>query len=159
MNKCKTCGNEIDDFPSRKRIYCSKKCSIKRLFGNRFSVGRKHTKEELGKMRQKMLGRHSNEKNPMWKGDKVKYQALHQWVARHLGTPQRCDGKNCSGQSKRYHWANKSGKYKRDFSDWIRLCISCHLTMDWNRPEKMWLKKLRKEQMLGNKHAIKKNNT
>ena len=151
LRKCKTCNKEIVDFPSRKRLYCSQKCSIKRLFGNKYSFGRKHTEEELVKMRKTFKGKRLNEDNPNWKGNKVKYQALHGWVRRHLGTPQKCSAKNCSGKSKRYDWANKSGKYKRNLRDWIRLCASCHLKMDWSRPEKKWLRQLRSKQMLGNK--------
>src|SRR6185312_1937249 len=28
------------------------------------------------------------------------------------------------------HWANISGKYKRDLSDWIALCTLCHTAFD-----------------------------
>ena len=124
LRKCKMCGKEFSVFPSAKGFYCSWQCLWKA------SAKRKHTKQELEKMRMTMLGKHRNEKNPMWKGKSVGYMGLHNWVRRHLGTPQRCDGKNCSGQSKRYHWANKSGKYKRTLKDWIRLCVRCHSKYD-----------------------------
>ena len=31
---------------------------------------------------------------------------------------------------KRYHWANISGEYKRDLTDYKRLCVSCHRYFD-----------------------------
>lgn len=31
---------------------------------------------------------------------------------------------------KKYEWANKSGRYLRDLTDWIRLCTSCHRLHD-----------------------------
>jgi hypothetical protein len=69
--------------------------------------------------------------NSRWKGDNVGYRALHNWVARHLGKPQRCD--HCGNNQQRhrqYHWANKSKKYKRELVDWLRLCASCHKKFD-----------------------------
>ncbi len=64
-----------------------------------------------------------------WKGDDVGYSALHDWVARQLGKPRECE--HCKSKTKKvYHWANKSGDYKRDINDWIRLCVSCHSKYD-----------------------------
>lgn len=64
-----------------------------------------------------------------WKGDAVGYSGLHAWVRRELGTPSRCE--NCgTTEAKQFEWANKSGEYKRDLTDWIRLCTLCHRRMD-----------------------------
>lgn len=73
----------------------------------------------------------SDENHHNWKGDDVGYLGLHKWVYRKLGQPNKCgycgkDGLN----AQRIHWANKSGKYKRDISDWIRLCRKCHAEYD-----------------------------
>ena len=62
------------------------------------------------------------------------YVAVHQWVARKLGRPRNCD--NCGKKDLRqrqYHWANKSGYYKRDVGDWMRLCVKCHKRKDLER--------------------------
>lgn len=60
-----------------------------------------------------------------WKGSKVGYGALHDWVVRKLGKPRKCE--NCKTiKAKKYEWANKSGRYLRKLSDWVRLCNSCH---------------------------------
>lgn len=84
------------------------------------------------------------EKNPHWKGDRVGYGALHTWVERSLGKPQKCENPKCKyprlgdkgkllKAPKAYDWANISGKYRRDLSDWIRLCRSCHMIMDLSK--------------------------
>lgn len=79
----------------------------------------------LGKKRPNVSG--SNNKN--WKGDKVGYTALHDWVRRNLGRPMVCS--ECgTTTSKRYEWANISKRYFRDITDWKRLCSKCHLALD-----------------------------
>ena len=69
------------------------------------------------------------ETNPSWKGDDVGYGGLHMWVSSQLGTPSLCE--HCqSTTAKHYDWANKSQTYKRDLSDWLRLCRKCHKKYD-----------------------------
>jgi hypothetical protein len=65
--------------------------------------------------------------HPMFKGDNVGYYALHCWVKYYLGKPKHCSN-NRNHLSKRYVWANISGEYRRDLSDWHSLCNSCNLT-------------------------------
>ena len=67
------------------------------------------------------------ELSPRWKGNKVGYNALHTWINSRLGKPKICS--NCgTTKAKQYHWANISNKYKREFTDWKRLCTSCHFS-------------------------------
>ncbi len=64
-----------------------------------------------------------------WKGDKVGYQGVHQWVTRVLGKPNYCE--HCKSTKKGYYeWSNISNKYKRDVTDWQRLCARCHYDFD-----------------------------
>lgn len=71
------------------------------------------------------------ERHHNWKGDKVGYKELHAWVARWLGKPSKCEFCKKDGfKGKSIDWANKSGKYLRDLSDWIRLCKPCHKMYD-----------------------------
>lgn len=66
-----------------------------------------------------------------WKGNKVGYWGLHKWVEKHLGKPHFCE--HCGKRNlkhRQYNWANKSKKYKRVLSDWLRLCIKCHKAFD-----------------------------
>jgi len=97
--------------------------------------GRVMPEETKEKLRQSNLK--SGRKPPIqkgkdchnWKGDKVGYSALHDWVYRQLGSQQKCE--HCLTIKKRtYHWANKSGKYLRKKNDWIRLCVPCHRKYD-----------------------------
>jgi len=67
------------------------------------------------------------EKNPMWKGDKVQYDALHEWMRNHLPKKILCE---ICKMKPPYDIANISGKYLRDFSDWQRVCRTCHMISD-----------------------------
>lgn len=58
-------------------------------------------------------------------GRNSEYRTLHLWVERKLGKPQKCT-MCCTSAKRRYHWANISGQYKKDLSDWRRLCVPCH---------------------------------
>ena len=67
-----------------------------------------------------------------WKGDKVQYGALHTWVRRRLGKPNYCA--YCeSTTAKKYEWCNISKTYRRELSDWVRLCTSCHRLYDYGK--------------------------
>lgn len=73
----------------------------------------------------------SGEKHYEWKGDNVGYRGLHRWVDKNLGKPAKCE--NCGVIKKglrQMHWANKSKEYKRELSDWVRLCVKCHWALD-----------------------------
>ena len=83
---------------------------------------------EAAKGNTKLQGRFDENANG-WKGDKVKIRGLHQWVERHLGVLNKCE--YCeSTTAKRYDWANKSRRYLRELSDWVRLCRKCHIAYD-----------------------------
>lgn len=92
-----------------------------------------------GKVRDDMR----EEKHFAWKGDNVGRTALHDWVKSRLGSPSKCE--HCSSTTaKRFEWANKSHKYKRELTDWLRLCTKCHY--DYDKP---WIKawKVRRERL------------
>ena len=57
------------------------------------------------------------------------YVSVHMWVAYHYGKANHCEN-NPSHKSKRFEWANLSGEYKREISDWKQLCIKCHRKLD-----------------------------
>lgn len=57
------------------------------------------------------------------------YRKIHYWAETRLGKPMKCH--KCGNiDRKRYHWANISGKYKKEITDWIRVCVKCHCKMD-----------------------------
>lgn len=113
-----------------------------------------HTSEAKEKMRIAKLGKHLSpatefkkgqknpyeekrlanlargERSPRWNPNPT-YSGIHQWVYKTLGKPMTCT--ECgvtSDNPKKIHWANLSGQYKRDISDWKRLCARCHFKMD-----------------------------
>lgn len=59
------------------------------------------------------------------------YSGLHTWIRNAFGTASKCE--RCTVPAKIYDWANVSGDYRRDRSDWIELCRSCHRKMDMDK--------------------------
>lgn len=138
---CKTCKKDFLYRPSdgKKGMFCSRDCykihqkvlgkDNKGVFQTGKSIwnGRRHTEESKKKMSEARIGRFGMENHPAWAGNKVKYRALHTWVEKMLGKPDKCEDcgkKNLSGRA--IHWANKSRLYQRVTTDWIRLCVKCH---------------------------------
>lgn len=61
------------------------------------------------------------------------YRRLHVWIEKQLGKPSICSKCGIEATGRQIHWANVSGKYKGDISDWIRLCARCHYNFDAKR--------------------------
>ena len=72
-------------------------------------------------------------KHGLWKGKKVEYTALHAWVRRNWGKADKCENFACSKKTRRFEWANKNHKYKRNLEDWIQLCPQCHKFYDMGK--------------------------
>lgn len=67
--------------------------------------------------------------NNNWRGDDVGYQGVHIWMRKTYGQPEFCE--HCkTSEHRMYHWANISREYKRERSDWLRLCVPCHHRYD-----------------------------
>lgn len=62
------------------------------------------------------------------------YSGLHTWIRNTFGTANKCE--RCTVPAKVYDWANVSGDYCRDRSDWIELCRSCHRKMDMDEEKR-----------------------
>lgn len=139
LNKCKSC-TKIDNKTSNGIhkmicVICSKNFNttaseIKRGGGN--CCSRKCWYIKLNRDIPR------GEKSWAWKGNNVGKAALHNWVEKQLGKPRKCE--HCGTvEAKQFDWANKSQKYKRDISDWMRLCRSCHAKYDYPTRHKKWL--------------------
>jgi len=98
-------------------------------------------------------GENLGENHSHWKADNVGYVSLHGWIRRHFGHANKCENPSCKYprldaggkmmiKPKAYHWANKTGKYLRDISDWWMLCSSCHRKDKVYTP-KDWLNRLK----------------
>lgn len=113
--KCLECKLSFEKFISKSELnkgkgkFCSRICFHK-SYTRRFMIG---------------------SKNPKWKGNKVTYSGIHEWIRRKLGKPSTCwDCGKTDLKNHHIQWANISGKYKRDLNDWIRLCVPCHRKLD-----------------------------
>lgn len=86
---------------------------------------------QRAKIAASKLGKSVNadEKNGTWVGDRISYSGLHGWIARKLGRPKYCAFCQTT-EAKMFDWANVSKAYKRDLSDWVRLCRKCHIAYD-----------------------------
>lgn len=136
---CKTCGKKVISHNSQIRKYCSKTCYGKQIMGDNNQAKKKVNRDKisyskLGK-KNSMFGKLGQD-SPNWKGDNASYNAKHSWIRRIFGNPKMCE--ECGLDNlvgRQINWANKSGKYLRNISDWKRLCIRCHRLFD-----KHWLK-------------------
>lgn len=62
---------------------------------------------------------------------KQEYNTIHKWVQYNFKKTGVCEHCDTSGLTGRYiHWANVSGKYKKQRSDWKELCAKCHQIFD-----------------------------
>jgi hypothetical protein len=99
--------------------------------------GKKKSAEHVAKVAAALRGKKrpqwSGTNHHAWKGDFATYSSLHNWVYRHLGNKKHCENCGISDEYKTYHWANKSGDYKRQEDDWLRLCVPCHSSYDKGR--------------------------
>src|SRR3990167_1971568 len=95
---------------------------------------REHPKGMLGKhqsekAKQKIKKNHahlSKDKHPRWKGNKIKYSAIHKWLKLKLGKANKCENKKCLKKSKTFDRALIKGKkYKRNEKNFWQLCRSC----------------------------------
>lgn len=123
--------------------------------GHKINVGRKFppmTKEHCLKISKALTGRkipknvrlkmgisRKTSRNPNWAGGRVGYIALHQWLYRNYGVPNKCESKGCrypkQGSSylitrPTFQWANITGIYNREKQNWKMLCRSCHAKFD-----------------------------
>lgn len=142
MFNCKTCSKVFKGFPSRKNSYCSRMCLWNSRIATKirdfscgvcgivFSDSTKHKRKYCS-----LKCRYSREENnPNYKGDSVGYFGLHLRIIRRLGQPDTCEKCKKGGLSgKQIHWANKSGEYKHNTSDWMRLCKDCHQLYDFEK--------------------------
>lgn len=66
------------------------------------------------------------------------YGAKHKRIKERYGVPKSCE--ICKTEdSPKFEWANISGKYQEDRSDWIRLCCQCHRRYDRGTKNKIYI--------------------
>lgn len=131
LNKCKECtkwdNKTSNGIHKRTCIVCSKQFNTTATEINR--GGGNCCSRTCWNIHQPTVIK-KDEESPYWKGDEVGLGALHDWVKRKLGKPNYCE--HCkSTKEKIYDWANKSREYRREITDWLRLCRKCHEKYDY----------------------------
>lgn len=90
------------------------------------------------------------------------YYNLHQNIRYRWGKASLCED-DTSHIATRFHWANLSGDYREDRSDWRQLCPKCHYKFDLERKRKPSLLELYKRrnayQFCGKGHEYTPENT
>ena len=136
---CDICNNP---YKGRGNKFCSRKCFFQyfKLNPSRGMLGKRQTKEHKDKISKSLKGKLPKNIYQIagWnKGVLIPnptYSGLHDWKHRVSGYPLSCG--NCGKIGERVNgrwnieWANKDHKYKRDVSDWLKLCAKCHRKYD-----------------------------
>lgn len=139
---CKLCRKRFEVRITSDRKFCSRKCYgidwANRAVNFKKDFKKGHTPWNKGKKLEykphfNMQGRRvSSQTEFKYKNGAGAYVVLHRWVRKKFGKPNFCS--LCkSGDKKIYQWANISGEYKRDITDWVGLCVSCHKRFDIGR--------------------------
>ena len=102
---CIECGEEVKDYRSIRCRQCWKLFEAKKF--------------PAGKMEGK--------KNVNWKGNKVGYFGLHDWVRKHKPKPEVCEF--CKTNPPK-QIAKVSKNYTRNVDDYKWLCCKCHINFD-----------------------------
>lgn len=118
---CKPCW-KIYTFPRIKKGLI--KSNTGRVAWNKGISPTLHTRDKIS---NKLKGKNIGKMNGLWKGNKVKYNALHAWIKRHKPKPKFCE--DC-GSKEPFDLANISGEYKRDINDFKWVCRGCHMKED-----------------------------
>jgi len=121
---CAGCGKEfyVPGWRSSGK-YCSRECYWKD------KVGKEPWNKGLTGLQKGNSGSFTGGKTS-WTGTISEYKSLHYWVSKYLGKPCVCEKCGDVEQGKKIHWANKSGEYKKEKGDWVRLCAKCHYQFD-----------------------------
>lgn len=159
-HKCLECKKiySVNAYRKNATKYCSRQCANTGIARRPVTWGAKIGAKNRGNKRPDLAEynkKHprSGAENALWKGSEAGYISKHIWVRKHYGKPVRCE--NCNSVQK-IQWANKSGKYLRERSDWLSLCPKCHYRFDIkihikaikrriknNKLKKIWNHKLR----------------
>ena len=95
--------------------------------GKTHSSEAKRKMSEAAKLRKKRYG----QENPAWRGNDVKYAAMHRRIYALKGSPWRCEiCYRVKGEVKRLEWANIDHSYEYCADDYLSLCTGCHRNYD-----------------------------
>lgn len=142
-SKCLICSNQF--YTTKYKLargyskFCSKVCTgeSRRRYPIAPFKGRKHTPETIEKLRlnHNSLTTPKGRDHYNWKDVGLGYSGIHERVRKMYGRQSLCE--HCGAtEAIRFEWANVSGEYSLERSDWLRLCKSCHNKFDIKNPKK-----------------------
>lgn len=113
-----------------RRRYCNIRCS---------RIGTRASKETKDKMAAAKAGLRDEQTNN-FKGDKVGYAGLHDYIKTRWGKAKMCERCGCKKPPQAHHkhwfeWANITGVYDRNRENWQSLCVPCHRHEDAVNPK------------------------
>ena len=146
---CLVCNKEFISYEHANRKFCSEYCfhkyrknSIpwnkgipmseeqKKIISISTKIAMKNPEivNKISGKNNKNYGLRGKETNG-WRGDLAGYFAMHKWVIRMKGRPNKCE--HCGNEkAKKYEWSNIDHSYKRILEDYVRLCVCCHRQWD-----------------------------
>ncbi len=147
---CEWCKKEYVNTRSHSKTrFCSRSCAVKRQYAHGLvapvilarkgwkgvrNTGRTRFKEGFKPWNTDTKGlapANAGSFKKHFNGTRKEYRAIHYWIGKQLGTPNTCVHCKKSGLiGHDIQWANKSGEYKRELDDWLRLCQACHIKYD-----------------------------
>lgn len=145
---CQQCNREFQkQYNTSIRVFMLQKFCGRKCFGiSTKGIKHPHTEETKVKIGLANKGNTSgleNGKKTRFKSVEVsaynkvgginQYRNIHRWVEKMLGKPEQCSKCGKIGYRKQMHWANISKEYRKELSDWMRLCVKCHYEFDPNR--------------------------
>jgi hypothetical protein len=146
---CQQCNKEFSKAynTSRKvfikQKFCGQECfGLSRIGIEGYWTGKTRSRSVILAMRKANIGKRNSPATEFKKvevkawdivGGLNQYRALHHWVERQLGKPEKCSECGKVGYGRQMHWANKSKTYQKNLKDWVRLCVKCHYEFDENR--------------------------
>jgi hypothetical protein len=142
-SKCKIKKNELEFSKNR-----SQKDGLNNYCKICYNIIRHNLRSKKWKFPDKP---YIGENNILWKGIDAKYVSKHTWLRNNFGKANHCENPDCKHKSVGFDWANISGKYLREVSDYKQLCRSCHNQFDFD-------KKIKKE-FCKHGHKFTKENT
>lgn len=121
--KCENCKGEFyapNWWLKKGAKYCSKECYWESKHDEPWNKGKKGlTRGNSGSF---------SHKKSVHSLSLSEYKYIHYKVRRLFGDPTECV--HCGDTKSRLEWANMSGQYRFERSDWIQLCPGCHYKFD-----------------------------
>lgn len=142
---CEWCGDKtykrMAQIVSHKHHYCSQECRIKALNHNRVpwnkgTVGvMKPNSTSFKKGQRASVATEFKRREHVFKGTLSEYKYIHYKVGVLFGKLEQCENCGKDGLTgRKIHWANITGVYDTNRSNWRRLCVRCHAINDERIP-------------------------